>query len=132
MRVRITRQSRIALSAIAVSATLGVGLWPARAPRLVDERDAALGAASGPKARTLYARWKRTHEALGGDRNIAIALGAGRGTAQGPRTAMGLARLDFIGGRARVEVRGLDPQRRWDVWLVDNQGQGGALPDAGD
>lgn len=114
-----------ALCALAVSGALGVGLWPGAAPRPagpLPEADSGLGAAGGPKARRLYGDWRRTHEALGGDRNVAIALGAGRGAARPDRPwahAAGLARLDLVAGRARIEVQGLPRGEAWDAWLID-------------
>ena len=79
-----------------------------------------------------YLDWTADHVAQGGDRNVILALGWSKGVSREYTEASGVARLDLIGGFAEVELAGLKPGERWDVWLVENQPGGSALPEPND
>jgi hypothetical protein len=122
------RVLRFGLASIACAATLG--LLPASRPApepSTTELSRALAAVSSPKLTALYARWVKQHEQTGGDRNVVLALGTGRGLTAAGQAGRGRARLDLIGGSVAVEVAGLTPDGAWDVWLVDNREGGSAL-----
>jgi cytochrome c peroxidase len=90
--------------------------------------------ADGNALQARYLAWKAVHDQQGGDRNVQVALGWSRGQSSEDSHAVGLIRLDLVGGHAVVDVDGLDPRGGWDVWLVDNQPgpNASALPDPGD
>jgi hypothetical protein len=74
-----------------------------------------------------YRGWAGRHEALGGDRNVALGLGWSKAYSSEHSSASGVARLDLIGGSLRVEVEGLG-REGGDVWLIDNLPATGAAP----
>jgi len=91
--------------------------------------------AAGANASALEASfrtWSADHEARGGDRNVVVALGWSKGLSKEYSTARGMARLDLLAGTAQVVLQGLAPRDAWDVWLVNNQPGGSAMPDPGD
>jgi cytochrome c peroxidase len=90
--------------------------------------------ADAGQLRTQYASWREGYERSGGNRNFEVALGWSRGLSSEHTQGRGLARIDMIGGTARIEVDGLDPAEGWDVWLVDNQDgpHRSSLPESGD
>jgi len=82
--------------------------------------------------RNAFVSWSADHTARGGDRNVLVGLGWSKGLSREYSDAEGLARLDLPGSSAQVELRGLKAGEQWDVWLVENQPGGSALPDTGD
>jgi len=90
--------------------------------------------ASPGRLAALYKTWRGRHEALGGDRNLVLALGWSRDLAPAHGSARGLVKLDLVGGSASATVEGLAADEDWDLWLVDNQeGEGrSARPEPGD
>ncbi len=96
---------------------------------------ALAGSAGAQRAERLeeaYSAWVARHEARGGDRDVALALGWSKAYSVRFSSASGVVNLDLIGGSLRVEVSGLD--EGGDVWLIDNvPGPGqSAAPDPGD
>ncbi|HEV2845893.1 MAG TPA: hypothetical protein VG477_13655 [Thermoanaerobaculia bacterium] len=79
-----------------------------------------------------YLDWTADHVANGGDRNVILALNWSKGMSREYTEASGVARLDLVGGSAEVELAGLKPGESWDVWLVENQPGGSALPEPSD
>ena len=69
-----------------------------------------------------------------GDRLLDISVGWSKGLSVEPTRAVGRLTLDPDDGSVSVEVAGLDPDRPWDVWLVENvPGPGrSVMPDAAD
>jgi len=104
------------------------------AGRSVTRAPAEARMAEKGKLESLYQTWKASYERSGGNRNYLISLGWSRGLSTEHTYAAGLARIDMIGGAARVEIDGLDASEGWDVWLIDNQEgpQRTALPERGD
>jgi cytochrome c peroxidase len=132
-RARFSRALGLSLAALGLA--LGAGLMPrAREAAAVRQADGRPPAAAGGKLRRLYEQWRVGHEAAGGDSNVLIPLGAPRSASTVARGPRGAARLDLVAGTASVEVRGLAPDRTWNVWLLDNEQGGGrgALLDPGD
>ncbi len=132
-----TRAIQSALGALACVALLGVlpGKPPAP-PVRQHQLGQALASASSSKLQRLYDQWVTRHELRGGDRNVVLALGTGRGLTAPGATGRGTARLDLVEGTVEVSVTdlGASAAARWDVWLVDNRAAQGAsvLPDATD
>jgi hypothetical protein len=128
-------RSRFKLLVGLLGASLALGLpWALLSP---GEPVAASGpiAAAGANPSALEASfrtWSAEHELRGGDRDVFFSLGWSKGYSREQTTARGIVRLDLLDGTAQVEVRGLAAGEEWDVWLVDNQPGGGALPDRGD
>ena len=93
---------------------------------------AYLGSAS--KLAVAYTEWAAAHESSGADQNVAVALRWSKGLSVEFTRATGEAKLDLIRGSVAVEVRGLDPDTAWEVWLVDNvPGPGRSVaPESGD
>jgi hypothetical protein len=71
------------------------------------------------KLKVAYGAWKERHEAMGGDRNVQLALAYDRGLSGEFSTAGGSARLDLVSGRVELEVSGL-PAGQFEAWIVDN------------
>ncbi len=115
--------ARRVLRAVGVSALLGSLAVPAgnAVAQTVDSLESA------------YLSWADRHEALGGDRNVALRLGWSKAYSIEHSSASGVASLDLIGGSLRVEVEGLG-REGGDVWLVDNLPGAGrsAAPEPGD
>ncbi|HEV7667179.1 MAG TPA: hypothetical protein VGS22_01560 [Thermoanaerobaculia bacterium] len=79
-----------------------------------------------------FRTWSAAHAASGGDKNVFFALGWAKGFSREKTSAGGTVRLDLVDGTARVDLSGLPVGTEWDVWLVENSPDGGAMPDAGD
>ncbi|HWM91845.1 MAG TPA: hypothetical protein VN493_13855 [Thermoanaerobaculia bacterium] len=90
--------------------------------------------AENGKLESLYQTWKAGYERGGGNRNYLIALGWSRGISTEHTYASGLARIDMVGGTARVEIDNVEASDDWEVWLVDNQEgpERSTLPEPGD
>lgn len=101
-------------------------------PRATFEQAVVAGSPSG--LRSQYRRWLERHEAGGGDRDVIVPLGSGRGFTHGRDPAAGAVRLDLVDGRVAATVNDLAPHARFDLWLVDNRPADGAsvLLDPGD
>jgi hypothetical protein len=96
---------------------------------VIRDTSRAAPATDASEVKALYADWKLAHLAQGGDANIALRLG--RSVMSSIDTdAEGLAHLDLVNGTITLQTDGLPESG--DVWLVDNQGDGHSLPDAGD
>ena len=91
-------------------------------------------ARAADKLERLYEQWRVRHEAAGGDHNVLVPLGAPRSSRGREQSQRGAAVLDLIDAKVAIEVQGLEQDRNWYVWLLDNvSGAGrGALHDAGD
>ncbi len=92
---------------------------PGSAP--APEPVAAAGLGDPAKVRAAYGRWATAHEARGGDRDVAIALGWSKALSAEHTRAVGQAHLDLERRSIAVEVRGLARPEEAEVWLVDNQ-----------
>jgi cytochrome c peroxidase len=125
------------LYAVLLVAAAALGLPAALFLATEGEAQRAIPEARLASARALessYLVWRANFERGGGDRNMTVALGYSKGHSIANTGARGLARLDLVGGFARVEVEGLTTPGAWEVWLVDNQEGPGrsAMPDPGD
>ncbi|MFO0745986.1 MAG: hypothetical protein U1F43_09965 [Myxococcota bacterium] len=113
MRTRSTAIYTVSAGSIAAAIALGVVPRPMfddpPPARAVPEHQHALASASSAKSRQGYARWKERHEAQGGDHRVRLSLGPARAHRATLGDARGVATLDLIAGRARVEVRGPRP-----------------------
>jgi cytochrome c peroxidase len=135
---RSSLRSRCSALALAVVAAIAVWLIPQalvmRAEQSGAHKPAVAYLGSAEKLHAAYTRWAADHEAQGGDRHVTFALGWSKGLSAEFTEAVGLARLDLIGGSISVEVRGLPETIPSEVWLVDNQpGAGRSVkPEPGD
>ena len=75
----------------------------------------------GSKLGAAYLKWQAAHEQNAGDHNVVIRLGWSKGLSEESTRARGVAKLDLIEGRVRVEVTDFADSGVADVWLVDNQ-----------
>lgn len=80
----------------------------------------------------LYDEWMDRYEAAGGDRNVQVGLGYGKGLSTEFQTVQGMARMDLLDGEVEVEIPYLTDAA--EVWLIDNQPGPGksVLPEEGD
>src|SRR5262245_41826369 len=92
----------------------------------------ALGSAEN--VRNAYQDWVSSHETRGGKRNLIVPLGWSKAMSSEVTSARGKATLDLRGGRATVEVRGLEDGGSFEAWLVDNVSRPGdtVAPEPGD
>lgn len=129
MRMR----TRVLVGLVVASVALGLpwSLFSSREPGSAGGPVVAGGANASALAASFLA-WAADHEARGGDGNVVFSLGWSKGYSRQHSAARGIARLDLLGGTARVELRGLTPGEEWEVWLVDNQPGGSALPERDD
>src|SRR4030095_3458843 len=128
-------RSRFKLLIGLLGASLALGLpWALLSPGEPMPASGPIAAAgANPLAlEASFRTWSVEHELRGGDRDVFFSLGWSKGYSREETTARGIVRLDLLDGAAQVEVRGLAAGEEWDVWLVDNQPGGGALPDRGD
>ncbi|HKI03076.1 MAG TPA: hypothetical protein VKK31_13960 [Thermoanaerobaculia bacterium] len=95
-------------------------------------KTAKTGQANPSALQSAYLDWAADHTVRGGDRNVFVGLGWSKGLSREYSGAHGLAKLDFVGGSAQVELEGLTPGEQWDVWLVENAAGGSALPESKD
>lgn len=88
----------------------------------------------GDKLRQQYDAWARAQDAAGGDSNFMVGLGRMRGHSTEARHAAGSSRIDLQTGRITAHVTGVDGDRDYALWLVDNEAAAGesAMPDPGD
>lgn len=134
MRTRVKLFAGLFVAALALGIPTFLMVPVPEAGRVVDKPVEAYLAEDG-KLDSLYQTWKAGYERSGGNRNYLIALGWSRGLSIGHTYASGLARIDMIGGTARVEIDNMGPSEDgWDVWLVDNVDgpQRSTLPESGD
>jgi len=87
------------------------------------------GVANSSALDSAFQAWSADHAARGGDRHVAFSLGWSKGFSREETQARGFVRLDLLGGKAQVDLSGLEPGSQWDVWLVDNEPGGSAMPD---
>ncbi|HYN21282.1 MAG TPA: hypothetical protein VE078_10010 [Thermoanaerobaculia bacterium] len=135
MRTRVKLTAGLFMAALALgipalllvvpsSDTGGAVLKPQAEARLADEK----------ALQSMYLSWRASYESNGGNRNFEIALGWSRGLSTENTDATGVARIDLLGGTARIEIDNLDAAEGWDVWLIDNQEGPGqsSYPEPGD
>ncbi len=128
MRIRF----KVLIGVLGVSLALGLP-WAVLSPGdTVPESRPVAGGANPSALEASFADWTAEHEARGGDRNVFFSLGWSKGLSREFTEARGLVRLDLIGGGVNVELRKLEPAQAWDVWMVDNQPGGSAMPERGD
>lgn len=128
MRMRF----KVLIGVLGVSLALGLP-WVLLSPGDTLPESASLVAGANPSAlEASFATWTAEHEARGGDRNVFFSVGWSKGLSRKFTEARGLVRLNLIDGTAKVELRKLEPAQAWDVWLVDNQPGGSAMPERGD
>jgi hypothetical protein len=130
----MTRVHRIVFTGVVVS-LVGLGstlqLRPGSTP---PEKIDVLSDIRGQKVRKLYQTWANAQEVAGGETNLVVALGRARNHTVEARRAAGTTRIDMKSGHITAQVNGLDRQREYDLWLVDNLAKAGesAMPDPGD
>ena len=123
---------KVLIGVLGVSLASGLP-WALLSPGDTVPEPASRVAGADPSAlEASFAAWTAEHEGRGGDRNVFFSVGWSKGLSREFTEARGLVRLDLIGGTANVELRKLEPGQSWDVWLVDNQPGGSAMPDRGD
>jgi cytochrome c peroxidase len=130
-------KGKIFAGLLVITLALGIPMLPNPSPEssgTAPKASAEARMANAGRLASAYATWGAAYARSGGNRNLAIALGWSRGLSSEASSARGLARLDLIGGSARVEIEGLDAGQGWDVWLVDNQEglRRSVLPERGD
>jgi hypothetical protein len=93
-----------------------------------------ISALRGNKVSAQYEVWANHQDAAGGDSNIVVALGRARNHAAESRRGAGSSRIDMRSGKVTAQITGLDGDRDYELWLVDNVGTSGesALPDPDD
>lgn len=122
----------------AAALSLGAGCAPTLDPAVspdaspdsfIADTSSADPAANPNELKALYADWRASHLALGGDENVSLRLG--RSVMSSIETdAEGLVHLDLVHGKVTLQTDGLPDTG--DIWLVDNQVGGHSLPDGGD
>jgi hypothetical protein len=123
---------RLLIGLLGISLALGLP-WAFLTPDGSESRERSVAAGANASAlETSFAAWTADHDAHGGDRNVLFSLGWSKGLSREHSQARGLVRLDLLDGTAVVELRQLDPGEAWDIWMVDNQPGGSALPERGD
>ena len=135
MRTRVKLFAGLFVAALALGIPTFLMIPVPEGGRVVTDKPVEAYLAEDGKLDSLYQTWKAGYERSGGNRNYRIALGWSKGLSIGHTYASGVARIDMIGGTARVELDNLGPSEDgWDVWLVDNvEGpQRSALPEPGD
>ncbi len=123
---------KVLIGVLGISLALGLP-WALLSPGDTVSESRSVAAGANPSAlEASFATWTAAHEARGGDRNVVFSLGWSKGLSRELTQARGLVRLDLIDGSADVVLRGLDLAPAWDVWLVDNQPGGSAMPERAD
>src|SRR5215510_13570680 len=81
-----------------------------------------------------YKSWEEEYLKNGGDRNMVMSLGWSKGLSTEYTDAHGQAKLNLVDGTVSVEIKGLSPEKDWDIWLIDNRSGPGrtVLPELGD
>ncbi len=109
-----------------IVAALGVISFNYSPTPSVDEQQTqalAFGFIGGEKIQNAYEQWAQSHEARGGDANITMGLAYRKGLSIEKTKANGFANIDLHEGEIEVSVEGLDKNKSWSLWLVDQRGQ---------
>ncbi len=116
----------------ALGTSLALGLPSALFFQAQPEPGERSGVANASAVSSAFHAWSADHAARGGDRDVAFSLGMSKGFSTEETRARGIVRLDLLGGNVRVDLSDLEPGSAWDVWLVDNEPGGSAMPDPAD
>ena len=81
---------------------------------------------------TAYEKWKAGYSRHGGDRDFVLALGHSKGLSNEFTRARGKMTLDLNDGSLSVQVKGLNKQKDYDFWLIQDHAAGTAAPEADD